>query len=170
MTCTIYILHASEAGGKEWMDKVLGDLNSGWRLVSPSESIYHTPDPYTTNIKDWNVKLVNVDGREVVLKTTDGYKVETDPRYLGTYNYVTPSADSKLSGDSLGHLRQDVIPYIFWGNSEDDKLLPEERIKLSELSLVYGELLDSGVITNIAEYEAELRAEYEDIVFNGHDC
>lgn len=79
-------------------------------------------------------------------------------------------SDYIMKCDSLGHLRQDVIPYIFWGNSEDDKLLPEERIKLSELSLVYGELLDSGVITNIAEYEAELRAEYEDIVFNRHDC
>lgn len=153
----------SEAGGEEWMNRVLKDKNSGWRLLKPSESIYHTPDPYTTDIKDWNVKLVNVDGREVVLKTTDGYKVETDPRYLGTYNYVNPSEDSMLSDDSIEHFRVDVIPYIVWGNSEEDTSLPSERVRASELSMQYGSLLDNGDISNIAEYETELNEMLDNI-------
>ena len=118
----------SEAKGKEWMDQVLDDEDSGWEKAKMSESIYHTKDPFNTPIDQWNIKLVNKDGREVILDPNNDYCVVTDPELMGTYNFApldgSPEAYYK-------HAIKDVIPYIAWGNSEEDMSTREERLRLT---------------------------------------
>jgi hypothetical protein len=46
-------------------------------------------------------------GNELVFRNG---KVETDPRYIGTYNF----------GADMDHYNLDIHPYQFWGNSTDD--------------------------------------------------
>ena len=118
----------SEAGGEEWMRTVLSDADSGWSQAKISESIYHTPDPFNTDQSKWNIKLINEDGREVVLDPNNDYCVVTDPRYMGTYNYSTVDGSPEAY---YMHSIKDVLPYLAWGNSEEDESTRRERLALS---------------------------------------
>jgi len=46
-----------------------------------------------------------------------------DPRDIGTYNY---SPSGTFLG-SIGHMAVDVVPWVLWGNSEDDDTIIFER-------------------------------------------
>ncbi|MGD9910490.1 MAG: RHS repeat-associated core domain-containing protein [Candidatus Izemoplasmatales bacterium] len=62
-----------------------------------------------------NVKFVSPDGFREVIYDSSGNMV-TDPRDIGTYNY---SPSGTFFG-SIGHMAVDVVPWVLWGNSEDD--------------------------------------------------
>ena len=94
----------------------------GWKRCDAS--LYHQFDDRSREeiaadmAKDFpegNRKYISGDGREVVY-TPDGQQIVTDPRNMGTYNYV--EVDS--TEDIIGHLTLDVLPYWLWGNSAND--------------------------------------------------
>ena len=60
-----------------------------------------------------NVKYVSPDGRYEAIYDVNN-KLVTDPRDVGTYNFVSPNEDA------FGHFVKDVIPWIQHGNSPDD--------------------------------------------------
>jgi RHS repeat-associated protein len=62
-----------------------------------------------------NVKFVSPDGFREVIYDSSGNMV-TDPKDIGTYNY---SPSGTFFG-SIGHMAVDVVPWVLWGNSEDD--------------------------------------------------
>ena len=59
-----------------------------------------------------NVKYVSDDGREIVYDEQG--VVITDPRDIGTYNFCTHEENSVFHG------MLDVLPWLVWGNSEED--------------------------------------------------
>ena len=67
-----------------------------------------------------NVKYVSPDGRYEAIYDANN-KLVTDPRDVGTYNFVSPNEDS------IGHFIKDVIPWIQHGNSENDTTTPTQR-------------------------------------------
>ena len=95
--------------------------NSGWKLLSKSQSIYHD-----NGVGQPELKYITSDGREAVF---DGDTLEpvTDPRYIATYNYCPlyqiPSTGAgildyaKLAGSAVGHFFADMVPYYLTGNS-----------------------------------------------------
>ncbi|WP_240549183.1 RHS repeat-associated core domain-containing protein [Billgrantia antri] len=94
--------------------------NSEWQLLSPAQSIFHD-----NGIGLPEQKFIHPDGREVVFDG-DTLEIITDPRYVGTYNYVNPAPipnewyDVKgwgaWAGKGLGHGVLDVLPYALGGN------------------------------------------------------
>ncbi|MCE9572511.1 MAG: hypothetical protein K8W52_05090 [Deltaproteobacteria bacterium] len=100
-------------------DAELGDPSRGWELLPPSMSVFHD-DGHGAPER----KYVNGDGRESVRDGDTGTEV-TDPRYMATYNYVTPMAWDNAHGVSgvaewaargIGHIGADVLPYLLGGN------------------------------------------------------
>lgn len=67
-----------------------------------------------------NKKYVSKDGRFEAIYNSKGELV-TDPRDIGTYNYAHPTKKP------LKHFVKDVLPWILYGNSEDDTTLIHER-------------------------------------------
>jgi hypothetical protein len=72
------------------------------RLLKQADSVFHGEGAF---------KWVFEDGNEIVIDSTG--KFETREEYLGTYNFGGPTG--------VKHAAFDVAPYIFWGNSPDDK-------------------------------------------------
>ncbi len=94
---------------------------SQWDLRSPAQSVFHD------NGDDFpELKYTNPDGREVVF---DGktHEIVTDPRYIGTYNYVVPAPFpdkwwdvgglAKWAVKGGGHIVADVAPYALGGGN-----------------------------------------------------
>ena len=75
-----------------------------------------------------NVKYVSPDGRSEVIFDHDGNPV-TAPEDYGTYNFSDPRSDP------LGHFARDVLPWILWGNTEEDSTDIQQRL---EALIVYG--------------------------------
>ena len=89
-------------------------------LLPDSKSIFHmAPEDKAT------YKWVFDDGRELVIgERQDGTKyVQTDDRYLGTYNMANPD-------NPLEHAVKDVFPYAFLGNTPDDSSLANFLISM----------------------------------------
>ena len=79
-------------------------------LLPDSKSIFHmAPEDKAT------YKWVFDDGRELVIgERQDGTRyVQTDDRYLGTYNMANPDNPAE-------HAVKDVFPYAVLGNTPDD--------------------------------------------------
>ncbi|MBE5942189.1 MAG: methyl-accepting chemotaxis protein [Lachnospiraceae bacterium] len=74
-----------------------------------------------------NEKWVSPDGKYEVIFDSSG-RIVTAPEDYGTYNYCSPN------DDPVGHAKKDVIPWIVFGNSEDDETWPLERLYM----LVFG--------------------------------
>ncbi|MBR3895162.1 MAG: RHS repeat-associated core domain-containing protein [Clostridia bacterium] len=72
-----------------------------------------------------NVKYVSPDGYCEVIFDKNG-KLVTDPRDIGTFNYF-PSDHYGLIG-IIGHGYFDVLPWVIYGNSEDDTTTIFDRI------------------------------------------
>lgn len=78
-----------------------------------------------------NIKIMSKDGHyEVIYNKKTGEKV-LDPRDIGTYNYYNPETNGFM------HAVVDVVPWVFWGNSEDDSTIVVERL----FYMVYGEFV-----------------------------
>ncbi|MCR4691244.1 MAG: hypothetical protein K5739_07865 [Lachnospiraceae bacterium] len=69
-----------------------------------------------------NEKWVSPDGKYEVIFDSSG-RIVTAPEDTGTYNYASPI------DDPVGHVFQDIIPWIRWGNSEDDSTTPGQRLE-----------------------------------------
>ena len=109
--------------------------DEAWNDVGEGLAKYHQ-----NGIGSPEMKFTNKDGREAVYTkdfSSDGsYKLYTDPRYKGTYNYVTPSPlpgvpdsitdfegignfitdGSKFLVTGTGHFFCDMLPYYALGN------------------------------------------------------
>ncbi|WP_444946838.1 RHS repeat-associated core domain-containing protein [Microbulbifer sp. VTAC004] len=93
---------------------------SEWTLLSPEQSIFHD-----NSVGKPELKFIHPDGREAVFNG-DTLNLVTDPKYVGTYNYVNPAPVpdkwydvggwSVYAGKGLGHLVLDVAPYAAGGN------------------------------------------------------
>ena len=89
-------------------------------LLPDSKSIFHmAPEDKAT------YKWVFDDGKELVIgERQDGTKyVQTDDRYLGTYNMANPD-------DPAEHAVKDVFPYAIFGNTPDDSSLANFLISM----------------------------------------
>lgn len=100
-------------------DAELADPSAGWTQLPAIMSQYHD-----NHVGAPERKYVNNDGREAVRDGDTGAEV-TDPRYMATYNYVTPMSSNDVHGvgdvpeflwRGAGHLAADVIPYWIGGN------------------------------------------------------
>jgi hypothetical protein len=104
--------------------------NSGWRLLTKNDSMFHD----NTIGKPEEKFVDSTTGREAVFTkdrvfggSRDGnMQPYVDPKYMATYNYVTtapfPSRFTDISGTltwietALGHSWLDVFPYLIGGN------------------------------------------------------
>jgi len=75
---------------------------------------------FTSEGKHDNVKYVDPSGKFEAVYDKLG-KLVTDPLDMGSYNF-SPSETSKRA-----HVRDDVIPWILYGNSPDDKSTKKQR-------------------------------------------
>ena len=87
---------------------------AGWKgpgsIKGPSAACHQ----YTAISKDKpNIKYVSPDGYREVIFNANGQLV-TDSRDIGTYN-ISPSGINPI-----GHLVYDIIPWIAFGNDDDD--------------------------------------------------
>ncbi len=87
-----------------WSDKVASDCH---QFTSPDKS---------------HVKFVSPNGKYEVIFDADG-NVVTAPEDYGTYNFADPETDP------IGHFYEDVLPWLMWGNSEDDSTDPQQRLR-----------------------------------------
>lgn len=98
---------------------------SDWVPLPKSQAIYHD-----NGVGEPEYKYVHPDGREAVYDG-DTKKLITDPKYAGTYNYVTPIPFPESAFDiigwvefgdkGVGHIVTDVIPYLVGGNLRGDE-------------------------------------------------
>ena len=74
-----------------------------------------------------NIKLVNNDGREVVLRQMDNgeYIIINDYKNIGTYNFQNPVPINRIldwiAKENIEHYIQDVKLYFKYGNTTYDK-------------------------------------------------
>ena len=101
-----------EADGLDWVNsESISPQNPNGGGPAADCHQYTSPDKT-------NVKYVSPDGhREVIFNSAD--QVVTDPRDIGTYN-VCPSSELWYSKESIGHLGADIIPWVIFGNSDED--------------------------------------------------
>ena len=82
-----------------------------------------------------NVKYVSPDGKREIIFDKNG-EVVTDTRDAGTYNYAPSNQDGKIQA-YYNHTRKDIIPYIIWGNTEEDAALTTKKQRALALLGVY---------------------------------
>jgi len=88
---------------------------NGW--VKKDEATFHR----FSNPK--NEKWVSSDGhKEIIFDNKD--RIVNDHRDMGTYNFIPHEVSS------IGHGIVDVLPWILWGNSYEDKTTCSERFIL----------------------------------------
>ena len=111
-----------EANDLKWRNsKKLSDKNPNGGGPAASCHQYTSPDKS-------NVKYVSPDGRREVIFDKYG-NVVLDSRDIGTYNF---SPSGTFVG-SIGHFFADMLPWIIFGNDDDDPgLLANEIIRLFE--------------------------------------
>ena len=71
-----------------------------------------------------NIKVCWPDGKEAIYNS-DNIKV-TDSRDVGTYNYYVPNSVFGI----IGHSVKDVLPWIIFGNYDDDTSFMYQRVIL----------------------------------------
>ena len=82
-----------------------------------------------------NVKYVSPDGKREIIFDKNG-EVVTDTRDAGTYNYAPSNQGGKIMA-YYNHTRKDIIPYIIWGNTEEDAALTTKKQRALALLGVY---------------------------------
>lgn len=80
-----------------------------WILLPPTESGFHM---YGEN-GVYNLKFLSADGTFEAVYDRQG-RLVTDPRNMGTYNYVSHIVDKDL------HSKYDIAPYFDFGNTKED--------------------------------------------------
>jgi len=68
-----------------------------------------------------NMKYVSPDGRSEAIFDSEGDLV-TAPEDYGTYNFSSPNEDP------VGHFYMDVLPWLVWGNEENDSTTASKRL------------------------------------------
>lgn len=103
------------------------DPASGWVRLPVEMSIYHD-----NHEGEPELKFIHPDGREAVFDGDDHILV-TDPRYIGTYNYINPSLQPEdfptnkeellkwveFGKTGIGHVVTDVVPYYMVGQKNE---------------------------------------------------
>ena len=92
-----------------------------WIRSKKSEAACHQ-----NNVTDGceNGKYISKDGhREVVYSREEGHigEIVTNDEDMGTYNFAS------YKDDPAGHVKKDLIPWLIWGNTPDDKTTFIER-------------------------------------------
>jgi hypothetical protein len=114
------IRHELNKGTENLTLKEVTQRKSAWEKVPQWQTLYHDDgDEYP------ELKYTHPDGREVVFDGKAG-EVVTDPRYLGTYNYIMPAQPPEdfldikgweaFAKKGIGHYVVDVLPYLIGGN------------------------------------------------------
>jgi hypothetical protein len=80
-----------------------------FELLPSGKSIYHGKGNFKWQSDKYGNELVFRNG-----------KIETDPRYIGTFNFGLD--------ESINHFNLDVLPYYKWGNSPNDLSNHNNRI------------------------------------------
>lgn len=121
-----FLMNSLKKNEVENLDIIANEAN-GWVKMSKEQSKYHMYG----YLGDKNEKYVNNDGREVVLRKMDNgeYIITNDYKNIGTYNFSNPtpfrhSFDflSAITGESMEHAVQDMLPYFIYGNTPYDDI------------------------------------------------
>ena len=102
---------------KDWKTS---DKNDATREKGPSAALHQKT---ATDKSKPNIKMVSPDGKKEAVYDFKGALV-TAPIDIGTYNFI-PSDHGTFGW--LGHGVKDVLPWIVWGNSEDDPSIAWDR-------------------------------------------
>ena len=96
---------------------------SGWNLLPPEMSVFHD-----NKIGKPELKFIHPDGREAVFDG-DSLQPMTNPRYKGTFNYVSPvntpdnwynvKGWANFAVKGVGHTVMDVVPYFIVGKRNE---------------------------------------------------
>jgi hypothetical protein len=111
-----------------------------WDQVSPFYAVYHRQG----SGNEGNTKWLAPSGKGEAVYDSKG-KLVTDPINEGTFNWGSPKTDKAK------HLAVDILPYILWGNRENDPTTPKERM--------------TAILRNPGDplrYEAELQDRFPD--------
>ncbi len=103
-----------------------------------------------------NVKYVSLHGYHELIVDKDG-NIVNDPLNMGTFNYGTGSngwSDDYFGIYEIDHLIDDVIPYLYWGNSKDDPSnMPRRLMWFADsvrTSIIYSDEMDISQKTKTA--------------------
>ena len=101
-----------------------GSFFYGWLVNEPAQC-----HQFTAPGND-NVKVMSPDGRFEVIYDKYGNEV-TAPEDVGTYNFAPP-VNNKFPDlvvfNQMHHFQEDVLPWIFWGNTPDDPTTIFDRL------------------------------------------
>jgi RHS repeat-associated protein len=98
------------------------DLN--WKNSNPKSDVNPNGGGPAANCHQYtspdksNVKFVSPDGHREVIYNSEG-NIVLDSRDIGTYNFC-PSDELWYSNASIGHFIHDILPWILFGNDDDD--------------------------------------------------
>ncbi len=90
----------------------------GWILSHTSEITQHNMNGVTDNIV-----YLHEDGHMEAVYDSSGNLV-TDDENQASYNYYHPHKQP------LRHFWADTLPWIIWGNTEEDSTLPSDRLSV----------------------------------------
>ena len=105
-------------------EEIKENKESGWEKAKQDDAVCHQ---FNTKNGKPNIKYVNSDGREVVY-FSDG-TINNTAEDQGTYD-LCPNSDS-----IKGHFVKDVVPWIAWGNSPDDRTSVPMRLIVAGIGL-----------------------------------
>jgi len=100
------------------------NAKKNWTKMNGWQSGFHRQGQGNEN----NEKYISPDGHSEQVFKPDGTPVN-DKKNRGTYNYKHPTKDP------LGHVLEDVLPYLFYGN-EDPEDLPDHELP-ADLALLF---------------------------------
>lgn len=116
---------------EELIDIYTGVEKEGFSKLSPDKTIFHQIGDNESE----NFKIVSEDGKsEYIIRYnifSQKYEIVDDEVNKGTYNIYNP--EGGLAKKGAKHFLWDVLPWLLWGNSEEDSTTYEYRLTLSQL-------------------------------------
>lgn len=104
----------------EYSEVVTG---SGWKPARDTEKAFHVNEHPERLVEKW----VNQDGREYVFvggsRDGSGKLLVSGGADGGSFNYAPPEK-------ALAHTMLDIIPWLLWGNTPEDRTKFEDRLRL----------------------------------------
>ena len=88
-----------------------------WGEVSPFQAVFHRMGSGA----EGNTKWLAPSGKGEAVYDDKG-KLVTTPINEGTFNWASPKSDQ------AGHAVKDILPYLIWGNRENDPTTAGERL------------------------------------------
>lgn len=107
----------------------------GFEKLSPQKSAFHAIGLDAEDVEKW----VHEDGQEYIFVVGNNGQMEIvfDGLNNGTYNYCSLPAC---------HMIMDILPWVKWGASVDDKSTPEDRARLFQKSLLLSNYTWSDIV------------------------